>query len=426
MTAPILLLDDDVLRLFAKAVEEESGMPAVAALLATCHMYATLLQPRARQLKASSEAALCKRLQLRRDELPAVYDAHFGNAGLTDVDCQLLAQWLRQGGPLSNVRVLELHAGAGQPTFGLRGVRAVAAALPELTQLQSVSVDQTPIPLSFLKGTASALNDKNVGIRSAALLGCLAAHNPKLKRVKLGDSGHTNMPVLELKPASGCQKLDLSSKFLGSVSGVFLGALLAGAPSLVWLDLTHNFAPTYGRGSAWAESVAHGLRGAVSLRTLKLRFCALGAEGGAAVAFALRTTRALTLLDLRDNDILTPVDALDASHKDALDDAEHEASALFGRGAAAAAARLAAMAAGGDDGDADPVAPGAALIANVKRLRDNPPSSSTAVRALISALRVNATLSTPLVTLKLGGNKLSDVAVARIQAAAHPDLKLSA
>lgn len=435
-TAPILLLDDDVSRLFAAAVEEESGMPAVAALIATCRFYATLLQPRASELKAASEAVLLKRLELRRDELSAVEEARFGDAALTDVDLQLLAQWLRPAGPLSRIRVLELHAGTGQPKFGLRGVRAVAAVLPELTQLQSVSVDSTLIPPDFLRGTASTfsrggVHQAQVGTRSAALLGCLAASNPKLKRVKLGDSGSCNLPVLELKPESGCQKLDLSGKFLGAASGAFLGALLAHAPSLVWLDLSHNFAPRYGRGSAWAESIAHGLRGAASLRTLKLRFCALGAEGGAAVAFALRTTRALTLLDLRDNDILTPVDALDSSHKDAVSEAEREASFLVGRGAAVAA-RLAAMAAGGDDADdaddsddADDADP-AALVDRVKRLRDNPPATSLAVRALISALRVNATLATPLATLKLGGNKLSDVAVARIQATAHPDLKLSA
>ena len=47
MTAPILLLDDDVLLIFGEKVEEESGIVAVAALASSCHAFATLLQPQA-------------------------------------------------------------------------------------------------------------------------------------------------------------------------------------------------------------------------------------------------------------------------------------------------------------------------------------------------------------------------------------------
>jgi len=43
--APILDLLDDVLQIFGEKVEEESGIVAIAALAASCHRFAALLQP---------------------------------------------------------------------------------------------------------------------------------------------------------------------------------------------------------------------------------------------------------------------------------------------------------------------------------------------------------------------------------------------
>ena len=86
-------------------------------------------------------------------------------------------------------------------------------------------------------------------------------------------------------------------------------------------------------------------------------------EGGIALATALRTTKALTLLDLRDNALLTPVRLLDSEQRDR-------------------------------------------------------PSDARAVRALVAALRINATLPTPLTTLRLDNNGLGPTAVERLRRAA--------
>ena len=146
--------------------------------------------------------------------------------------------------------------------------------------------------------------------------------------------------------------------------------MLASNATLVWLDISHNFPATQGRGAAWAASFAHALRTATALRTLKMRFNALCVEGGIEMAMALRTTRSLTLLDLRDNALLTPLGTFDVDKIDT-----------------------------GVD--------------------------TRAVRALIAALRVNQSLGTPLATLRLDNNRLSTAAVARLRNAA-PELKLTA
>lgn len=385
-TATILDLDDDVLMLFGAAVEEESGMPAVAAFAATCKMFARLLQPRASAMKKEAEEDLGERLGLNKTGLDQLQRQLKCRAcGINDVDCQLLAQWLRPGGPLEPLESLDFTAPPTQPVaialggpaarrpFGLPGARALAAVVSQLPSLSLLKLEgDTPVPMELVRGTASRLNLAPFGLRTAALLGSLAAENPKLRTVQMGRKMGTaaQLPARELRGEGGVQKLDLSSKFLDSTAGVFVGAMLGHNATLVWLDLSHNFEPCAGRGGAmWASSVAHGLRGATALRTLKLRFCGLGAEGGAAIAYALRTTRSLTLLDLRDNALLSPVELLDANKQER--------------------------------------------------------SSSVAIRALIAALPVNAKLATPLANLKLGGNYLGSQALARLQAAAHPELKIS-
>ena len=387
--SPILSLDDDVLRIFGEKVEEESGIVAVAALACSCHAFHTLLQPRASAIKAESLAALCTRLG--EDDMDKV-DARWRGRGLTDVDLALIASdWLAPHGRLQGLVSLDMWAvggrragGGGEATpnsFGVRGVRALAAALPQLDHLTSLTLERGGEVLpAMLQGAApSTLNLGNPGPLTACMVGLLAARNPKLKRLKLGDSGNEHLPVRELcGNAPSCQKLDFSSGLwhLGKLSGLAIGAMLSTNATLVYLDLSSNFSPEAGRGAEWAASLALALRTTASLRTLKLRFCALCVEGGIALATALRTTKALTLLDLRDNALLTPVQLLDAEKRES-------------------------------------------------------PSDTRAVRALIAALRVNATLPTPLATLRLDNNGLGPTAVDRLRRAAvrgsgDGELKLSA
>ena len=379
MPAPILFLDDDVLLIFGEKVEEESGIVAVAALASSCHAFATLLQPQATALKTKSLAALEARLSV---PLSAMSHARWGRLGLTDVDCRLAAsEWMRPGGPLAaSLTSLNLSDACGGPpgtpgtpnTFGVRGVRALAAAVPNLTALASLTLD-SPVPPELLQGGApSTLHLAGARQLTTYMVGLLTANNPKLRRLKLGE-GKQSLPVRDLVGRSGMQKMDFSGADwqLGALSGLALGGMLASNTHLVWLDLSHNFMAAPGRGVAWAGAVAHALRGAAALRTLKLRFCALCVEGGIELANALRTTRALTLLDLRDNELLTPVASFD---------------------------------------DGTP---------------DRSERNTDAVRALIAALRVNATLATPLATLRLDNNGLPALALERLRRAGREGLKIT-
>ena len=320
--SPILGLDDDVLRIFGEKVEEESGIVAVAALACSCHVFHGLLQPRASALKAESLAKLCTRLG--EDDLDNVR-AQWRGRGLTDVDLALIASdWLCPKGRLQGLVELDMRKsdlGEGEDgtpnSFGVRGVRALAAALPHLDSLTSLTLERAgEVPSKMLQGTApSTINLSSPGPLTACMVGLLAARNPKLKRLKLGDSGNEHLPVRELcGNAPSCQKLDFSSGLwhLGKLSGLAIGAMLSTNATIVYLDLSHNFSPGMqctrssahavacsvhavhmqcicsptrldllhhflpepGRGAEWACSLALALRTAASLRTLKLRFCA--------------------------------------------------------------------------------------------------------------------------------------------------------
>ena len=257
--SPILGLDDDVLRIFGEKVEEESGIVAVAALACSCHMFHALLQPRASALKVESLAALCTRLgEDDLDSRPLGVASHlrWRGRGLTDVDLALIASdWLRPKGRLQGLVALDMwkaepgEGGDGTPnSFGVRGVRALAAALPHLDSLTSLTLERGgEVPSTLLKGTApSTINLSSPGPLTACMVGLLAARNPKLKRLKLGDSGTQVLPVRELcGNAPSCQKLDFSSGLwhLGKLSGLAIGAMLSTNASLVYLDLSHNFSP---------------------------------------------------------------------------------------------------------------------------------------------------------------------------------------
>ena len=255
MTSPILGLDDDVLRIFGEKVEEESGIVAVAALACSCHMFHALLQPRASAFKAASLAALCTRLG--EDDLDKVSRARWRGRGLTDVDLALIASdWLRPKGRLQGLVALDMRKadpgeggdGTSPNSFGVRGVRALAAALPHLDSLTSLTLEQGgEVPSALLQSTApSTINLSSPGPLTACMVGLLAARNPKLKRLKLGDSGNEHLPVRELcGNAPSCQKLDLSSGLwrLGKLSGLAIGAMLSTNATLVYLDLSHNFSP---------------------------------------------------------------------------------------------------------------------------------------------------------------------------------------
>jgi hypothetical protein len=255
MTSPILGLDDDVLRIFGEKVEEESGIVAVAALACSCHMFHALLQPRASAFKAASLAALCTRLG--EDDLDKVSRARWRGRGLTDVDLALIASdWLRPKGRLQGLVALDMRKadpgeggdGTSPNSFGVRGVRALAAALPHLDSLTSLTLEQGgEVPSALLQSTApSTINLSSPGPLTACMVGLLAARNPKLKRLKLGDSGNEHLPVRELcGNAPSCQKLDFSSGLwrLGKLSGLAIGAMLSTNATLVYLDLSHNFSP---------------------------------------------------------------------------------------------------------------------------------------------------------------------------------------
>ena len=263
--APILGLDDDVLRIFGEKVEEESGIVAVAALACSCHMFHALLQPRASAFKAASLAALCTRLG--EDDLDKVSRARWRGRGLTDVDLALIASdWLRPKGRLQGLVALDMRKadpgeggdGTSPNSFGVRGVRALAAALPHLDSLTSLTLEQGgEVPSALLQSTApSTINLSSPGPLTACMVGLLAARNPKLKRLKLGDSGNEHLPVRELcGNAPSCQKLDFSSGLwrLGKLSGLAIGAMLSTNATLVYLDLSHNFSP----GMQCTRSSAH-------------------------------------------------------------------------------------------------------------------------------------------------------------------------
>ena len=265
MTSPILGLDDDVLRIFGEKVEEESGIVAVAALACSCHMFHALLQPRASAFKAASLAALCTRLG--EDDLDKVSRARWRGRGLTDVDLALIASdWLRPKGRLQGLVALDMRKadpgeggdGTSPNSFGVRGVRALAAALPHLDSLSSLTLERAgEVPSKMLQGTApSTINLSSPGPLTACMVGLLATRNPKLKRLKLGDSGNEHLPVRELcGNASSCQKLDFSSGLwhLGKLSGMAIGAMLSTNATIVYLDLSHNFSP----GMQCTRSSAH-------------------------------------------------------------------------------------------------------------------------------------------------------------------------
>ena len=265
--SPILGLDDDVLRIFGEKVEEESGIVAVAALACSCHMFHALLQPRASALKVESLAALCTRLG--EDDLDTLARTRWARRGLTDVDLALIASdWLRPKGRLQGLVALDMwkaDTGGGKPnSFGVRGVRALAAALPHLDSLTSLTLEQGgEVPSTLLKGTApSTINLSSPGPLTACMVGLLAARNPKLKRLKLGDSGNEHLPVRELcGNAPSCQKLDFSSGLwrLGKLSGLAIGAMLSTNASLVYLDLSHNFSPGMQCTTCSVHAVAHAV-----------------------------------------------------------------------------------------------------------------------------------------------------------------------
>ena len=261
--SPILGLDDDVLRIFGEKVEEESGIVAVAALACSCHVFHGLLQPRASALKAESLAKLCTRLG--EDDLDNVR-AQWRGRGLTDVDLALIASdWLCPKGRLQGLVELDMRKsdlGEGEDgtpnSFGVRGVRALAAALPHLDSLTSLTLERAgEVPSKMLQGTApSTINLSSPGPLTACMVGLLAARNPKLKRLKLGDSGNEHLPVRELcGNAPSCQKLDFSSGLwhLGKLSGLAIGAMLSTNATIVYLDLSHNFSP----GMQCTRSSAH-------------------------------------------------------------------------------------------------------------------------------------------------------------------------
>ena len=181
-------------------------------------------------MKVESLAALCTRLG---ENLDSVTRARWGGRGLTDVDCALIASdWLRSGGRLQGLVELDMaprDAGGTPNSFGVRGVRALAAALPSLASLTKLSLERgSEVPSVMLQGTApSTINLSGPGPLTACMVGLLATRNPKFKRLKLGDSGKEHLPVRELcGNAPSCQKLDFSSGLwhLGKLSGLAIGA----------------------------------------------------------------------------------------------------------------------------------------------------------------------------------------------------------
>ena len=121
-------------------------------------------------MKVESLAALCTRLG---ENLDSVTRARWGGRGLTDVDCALIASdWLRSGGRLQGLVELDMaprDAGGTPNSFGVRGVRALAAALPSLASLTKLSLERgSEVPSVMLQGTAPSTINLSGPYRTSA------------------------------------------------------------------------------------------------------------------------------------------------------------------------------------------------------------------------------------------------------------------